>query len=380
MAGYRRHWLLATLVVAVFGIQVVFALPARGQDWAVLALSAVVVLAAVLAHHHVLATASAGTAVLAVTLLPRDPWASASIKYGGLAEVLRLDQMPLTATEAVAVTALIVVLVWTATPLVATICTVALVAVCVFSAYVRTVQYMYPVIVPSVVLVAAAAVGLGYLMRVRDRVLAELAAARDERARREERLDMARELHDVVAHHVTGMLVQAQAATVVSEEDESAACKMLPGIVNGGTEALGAMRAMVRALRDATATPATSDLSADLHELVQKSGLPVKATIELHDDVRPELGRSVLRLVQEALTNAHKHAHNATSVEVDVRLTASTLLLSVADNGTTRPAHSGGFGLVGMRERVSELGGRLFAGATGEGWLVTAELPLEGNA
>jgi len=63
-----------------------------------------------------------------------------------------------------------------------------------------------------------------------------------------------------------------------------------------------------------------------------------------------------------------------------VRLTESALLLSVVDNGTTRPVHSGGFGLVGMRERVSELGGRFFAGATGEGWLVTAELPREVRA
>jgi signal transduction histidine kinase len=88
----------------------------------------------------------------------------------------------------------------------------------------------------------------------------------------------------------------------------------------------------------------------------------------------------VLRLVQESLTNTRKHAADATNVEVDVRLTASAVLLSVVDNGTSKPAHSGGFGLVGMQERVHELGGRFFAGATGEGWLVTAELPLEVRA
>ena len=224
------------------------------------------------------------------------------------------------------------------------------------------------------------AVAGGLLMRMRDRSREALAAAAEERARRDERLDMARELHDVVAHHVTGMLVQAQAALVVGEQDRARAYEMLPRIVEGGTDALGAMRAMVRTLRDNGTATATSDLTADLHQLVEKSGLPVRTTVELAEDVRPELGRSVLRLVQEALTNTRKHAHDATNVEVDVRLTASAVLLSVVDNGTTRPAHSGGFGLVGMRERVRELGGRFFAGPTGEGWLVTAELPREVRA
>ncbi|SDJ12723.1 Signal transduction histidine kinase [Lentzea albidocapillata subsp. violacea] len=227
----------------------------------------------------------------------------------------------------------------------------------------------------SIIMVAG-----GLLLRMRERSRAALAAAAEERARRDERLDMARELHDVVAHHVTGMLVQAQAALVVAAQDKDKACAMLPGIVEGGTDALGAMSAMVRTLRDNGAAGATTDLTADLHRLAERSGLPVRANVELTADVRPELGRSVLRLVQEALTNARKHAFDATSVEVDVRLTSDLVLLSVVDNGTVRPSHSGGFGLVGMRERVHELGGRFFAGPTGEGWLVTAELPLEVRA
>ena len=90
----------------------------------------------------------------------------------------------------------------------------------------------------------------------------------------------------------------------------------------------------------------------------------------------PCVGRSVLRLVQEALTNAAKHARGATVVEVDVELTPTAVRLSVVDDGTERPARSGGFGLVGMRERVELLGGRFHAGAASTGWLVTAELPL----
>jgi signal transduction histidine kinase len=230
---------------------------------------------------------------------------------------------------------------------------------------------------PLVLLLAFISISIGAVLRMREISRAALSAAAQEQARRDERLDMARELHDVVAHHVTGMLVQAQAALVVAEQDKDRAYELLPGIVDGGTDALGAMRAMVRTLRDNGAATATSDLTSDLHQLVEKSGLPVRTSIELTEDVRPELGRSVLRLVQEALTNTRKHAHDATNVEVDVRLTTAAVLLSVVDNGTTRPAHSGGFGLVGMKERVHELGGRFFAGATGEGWLVTAELPLE---
>ncbi|SES33879.1 Signal transduction histidine kinase [Lentzea xinjiangensis] len=272
-------------------------------------------------------------------------------------------------------------LVWKAPVLVAALSVAALLVVGEHAAWVRHHAFLYRAdAVQLLLILSGITVVAGVLLRMRERSRALLAAAAAERVRRDERLDMARELHDVVAHHVTGMLVQAQAALVVAEQDKDQACSMLPGIVDGGTDALGAMRAMVRTLRDNGAATATGDLTADLHRLVEKSGLPVRATIELTGDVRQELGRSVLRLVQEALTNVRKHAHDVRSVEVDVRLTASAVLLSVADDGTSRPADSGGFGLVGMRERVHELGGRFFAGATGDGWLVTAELPREVRA
>ncbi len=119
-------------------------------------------------------------------------------------------------------------------------------------------------------------------------------------------------------------------------------------------------------------------LAADLAAVVEEareSGLPVRADIEVSDEVVQTSGR-VLRLVQEALTNTRKHAGDATRVEVDVQLTPTAVRLSVSDDGSKRPAHSGGYGLVGMRERIELLGGRLFTGATGTGWLVAAELPL----
>ena len=85
----------------------------------------------------------------------------------------------------------------------------------------------------------------------------------------------------------------------------------------------------------------------------------------------------MLRLVQESSTNTRKHAGDATRVEVDAQLTPTAVRLSgVRRRLEKRPAHSGGYGLVGMRERIELLGGRLFTGATGTGWRVAAELPL----
>lgn len=326
-------------------------------------------------------TAVLSVVVLAVTLLISGLDRGILLDGIGVGTPVYLEHQLVFFAEKAVVMVWGAVLAWKAPRRAAFACIAALALVSLHAAYVRPDENLSRAdSVQLVLLLGVVAVGAGALLRMRDRSRAALAAAAEERARRDERLDMARELHDVVAHHVTGMLVQAQAAFVVAEQDKAMACGMLPGIIDGGTDALGAMRAMVRTLRDNGAAAATSDLTADLHQLAEKSGLPVRMSVELTAWVRPELGRSVLRLVQEALTNTRKHAADATSVEVDVRLTASAVLLSVVDNGMSRPSHSGGFGLVGMRERVHELGGRFFAGPTGEGWLVTAELPLEVRA
>jgi signal transduction histidine kinase len=373
----RNGLMVGTLVLATLLAQVPASWPPDGREILVLVLISVVGLAAVFAYHHVLATAVACAAVFTITGLVSG-FGPALLIGGSGVDSTAFDHGPLNAAEGVALAALVVAAAWKASPEAAVECIAALTLVSLHAGFVRPGGRLgLPGNIQLVLLIAVIAVSAGMLLRMRDRSRAALAAVTEERVRCDERLDMARELHDVVAHHVTGMLVQAQAALVVAEQDKDAACEMLPGVINGGTEALGAMRAMVRTLRNNGAATATINLTADLHKLVEKSGLPVRTNIDLRANVRPELGRSVLRLVQEALTNTRKHAHDATSVEVDVRLTASAVLLSVVDDGTTRPAHSGGFGLVGMRERVSELGGRFFAGPTGEGWLVTAELPLE---
>jgi signal transduction histidine kinase len=105
--------------------------------------------------------------------------------------------------------------------------------------------------------------------------------------------------------------------------------------------------------------------------------------MRLPDSVPQEVGRSVLRLVQESLTNVHKHANSPTEVAVELTSTAETLRLRVKDDGkggrVVPVGGSGGYGLVGMRERVQLLGGLFSAGEVGGGWQVLAELPLRGD-
>jgi signal transduction histidine kinase len=148
------------------------------------------------------------------------------------------------------------------------------------------------------------------------------------------------------------------------------------------------MRRLVGTLRGADpagSTPAGSgpDLADDVRRVVDRAraaGLPARLTVDLPDPVPPELARSVLRLVQESLTNAGKHAHQVSAVDVEVSGSDGALRVRVVDDGTAGQdpvGGSGGYGLVGMRERVELLGGRFDAGPTGaRGWQVLATLPV----
>ncbi|MCP2262351.1 Signal transduction histidine kinase [Streptoalloteichus tenebrarius] len=243
-------------------------------------------------------------------------------------------------------------------------------------------------------LAMALAVGAGLYFRGRDNERRRSLATAVTAAQQAERMALARELHDVVAHHVTGMVVHAQAARLVAATDPRAADRSLDLIASSGTEALAAMRRLVGALRQAerdsgapgAAGEATTDLAADLRRVAEQSsavGPPVRLAVQLPDDLRPEVARSVLRVVQESLTNARKHAHNASLISVDVAPVGDVLRVSITDDGqATRHDRepvggSGGFGLVGMRERVELLDGRFSAGpAPDGGWAVRAELPL----
>jgi signal transduction histidine kinase len=236
-------------------------------------------------------------------------------------------------------------------------------------------------------------IAAGVYFRARDRERNQTVKAAVTSAQQGERMALARELHDVVAHHVTGIVVQAQAALLVAEKNPEVAVPALEKIERSGTEALTAMRTLVGSLRDGTAAwtagntdmadQATTDLAGDLAGLAENfAGPPVELDLTLPDELPHEVGRSVLRLVQESLTNVGKHAPDASAVRVLVAETPSdTLHIRVSDDGSHRPANpaggSGGYGLVGMRERVELLGGRFEAGPSGYvGWSVEAWLPL----
>ncbi|GAA2362770.1 sensor histidine kinase [Dactylosporangium salmoneum] len=179
--------------------------------------------------------------------------------------------------------------------------------------------------------------------------------------RREERLALARELHDVVAHHVTGIVVQAQAARVVARRRPERLEESVAGIESAGSEALTAMRRVVGLLRDEGDAAPTSDGTESLEALTGRfDQQPVRLELDADPSAwPPELAGTVHRIVQEALTNVARHARSATAVTVQVRQRDGVVTVEVADNGTPEKA---GYGLIGMRERVEALGGTLDAG------------------
>lgn len=232
------------------------------------------------------------------------------------------------------------------------------------------------------------AVGLGCYLRLLD--------ARRTRAitdvRQNERLELARDLHDFVAHHVTGIIVHANAALVIQETSPEQVKPLLEGISRAGGETLDSMRRLVRVLREEDhqgARPA--GVLSELDRLVSAfSGGGTEARLDVGPTVRavrlaPEVETSVHRVVQEALTNVRRHAPHADVavrlgldrhgggdlLRVEVRNTAPAVRSTVPTGGR------GGFGLVGLRERVEAVEGSLTTGRTPDGgWCVSAAFPV----
>ncbi|MFJ9341253.1 sensor histidine kinase [Streptomyces sp. NPDC101733] len=212
-----------------------------------------------------------------------------------------------------------------------------------------------------------------------------------------ERLELARELHDLVAHHVTGIVVEARAAHFTKVSAERAA-EIFGRIETAGDEALGSMRRLVKILRedaggvpDADRAPAAGRAPvaglAEIRVLATRfsaTGPPVALYVEegLEDRLPGDVAATAHRIVLEALTNIGKHAAGATAVRIGLRTVPAGLEVRVADDGghsarLSEKARGGGYGLVGMAERAAALGGSLTAGPPPEGgWLVTATLPL----
>lgn len=225
---------------------------------------------------------------------------------------------------------------------------------------------------------------------------AELAErTRDAEARRavtEERERIARELHDVVTHHVSVMVIQAGAAERALERHPDEARTAIGAVAATGRQALADMRRMLGVLGPGSigATSGTDvpepmpslDRLGELLESVHAAGLPVELTVSgERRRLHPGVELSAYRIIQEALTNTLKHTSGARA-RVTVRYGATTLEVSVSDDGgaghdNLAEAESGGRGLIGMRERVTLFGGSLDARPVGSGFLVDATLPLD---
>jgi signal transduction histidine kinase len=253
---------------------------------------------------------------------------------------------------------------------------------------------------PSLFVVTALVVGswsLGENVRTRRAYLAQLEeragrleVEREENARRavqEERARIARELHDVVAHHVSAIAVQAGAAAEIAERNPPRAREALQFIQETSRHALAEMRALLSVLHsddEVGAERGPQPSLAQIERLLAQSraaGLPVTLRVEGAARPLPEaLDVSAYRIVQEALTNSLKHAGSA-HAWVLVRYAAEALELEIGDDGRGPPhspnGASAGRGLIGMRERVALFGGELVAGpAPGRGFRVRARLPL----
>ena len=197
-----------------------------------------------------------------------------------------------------------------------------------------------------------------------------------------EREQLARELHDTVAHHVSAIAIQAQAGRTVAASDPATAIQTLQVIEEEASRTLAEMRVIVGMLREDSEV----DLSplpglADIRRLAGVRGDGPHVDVHLEGDLHslePSLGAAVYRLAQESITNAVRHARNATKVDVVVCGHDGGVTLTVSDDGdpvsADRVGH--GYGLLGMQERTTLLGGTLDTGPTpGGGWTVRAELP-----
>ncbi|MFD7278596.1 sensor histidine kinase [Streptomyces sp. NPDC059862] len=229
-----------------------------------------------------------------------------------------------------------------------------------------------------------AAFAAGEALRQAERRADEAERTREETARRradEERLHIARELHDSLTHQISIIKVQAEVAVHVARRRGEQVPEALLAIQEAGREATRELRATLDALRDDDTTPPRGlDHIPELVEQASRAGLEATLTIEgQRPDVPAAVGRTAYRIVQESLTNIARHACAATaSVRIDYR--AGSLAIQVEDDGKATPdtVPTPGLGLLGMRERVTALGGRLRAGPRSErGFTVQAELPVE---
>ncbi len=206
-----------------------------------------------------------------------------------------------------------------------------------------------------------------------------------DQAKAREREQLARELHDTVAHHVSGIAIQAQAGRAIASSHPDRAAEALATIEDAATRTLTELRAIVGVLRTPQDTELAPQPGVVQVEQLANDGEPsprVEVTIKGEfDDLSPAVGTAIYRLAQESVTNARRHARHATLVTVAVSGDTDLVRLTIDDDGSPVGGRApAGYGLVGMRERASLLGGTFHAGPAAErGWRVEAVLPRTGT-
>ncbi|WP_329388120.1 sensor histidine kinase [Streptomyces sp. NBC_01716] len=255
------------------------------------------------------------------------------------------------------------------------------------------------IIEPAIMLSLAPLAALGIYLRMLDQARHRQRQA----ALNEQRLEYARELHDFVAHHVTAMVTQVKAIRYVTEAghapDTHELDELLKNVELAGTQALTSMRELVTELRAPGTGPTAagtnlSGLERLTEAFTQTTRIPARLSLAPEVATRPlgpKVATTVHHLLQESLTNISRHATGAQQVEVGVRLgegDPGRLLVTVADDGVgakpsagegkPAPVAAAGYGIVGLTERVTTLGGTITAGPQDgrRGWRVTAEIPL----
>lgn len=202
-----------------------------------------------------------------------------------------------------------------------------------------------------------------------------------------EREQLARELHDTVAHHVSAIAIQAQAGRTLAASSPNAAVDALEVIEEEASRTLAEMRTMVGALRQGEEPDLAPQRGvADIERLAHSAEDRPRVEVELSGDLGglpPSVEAAIYRLAQESITNAVRHARHAARINVCVAGDDDCVRLTVRDDGDPSPfgaSSSAGYGLVGMTERAKLLGGTLEAGSSPDrGWTITAVLPRNGT-
>lgn len=308
-----------------------------------------------------------------VALLPAVSTLAATVLTAMEAE----RRPPLTFAATVALCWLIALIAWRGKAVLAAITVPILSAVVVLQPILPGTSGITAIVALALALVLVVSIAAGLAARL-------VGISRERQAvaiRLAQRAEFARDLHDYVGHHVTGIVLLAQGARAMAEKKPELVLPALERIEQAGTEAMATMRRMVGLLREADAGADFSPpaVIADISRLVAEFG--PEATVDLDGDfdaLPAELQSTVHRIVMEALTNVRKHSDGTPAVRVS--RSGQWVQVRVADDGRPRHAGRGGFGLRGLAERVAAVGGSIKAGpGAAGGWVVEASLPAGGH-